>query len=230
MAGYILLEGGAEFSDGMAEPDRRAIQLAGGVHAPIGIIPAAAAPDNNHERAGSFGKRWFNNLGAKDVTLLPLIDRASADRPSILAELGREKLIFLLGGFTHYLGQSLIGSRGWQAILAAYQQGAVVAGSSAGAMVLCEFYYNPENSQVNLGLGLVPNACVLPHHNSFGKRWAARLAALLPRAVLIGLDEQTGIINDGVGGAWQVYGAGAVTLYRQGQPTRYRAGAEFLLE
>jgi cyanophycinase len=230
MAGYILLEGGQEFSGGMSEPDRRAIQLAGGPDVPIGIIPAAAAPDNNHEHAGSTGKRWFNHLGARDVSILPLIDRVSADRPSVLAELGRDKLIFLLGGFTHYLAQSLIGSRGWQAILAANRGGAVVAGSSAGAMVLCEYYYNPENSQVYLGLGLVPNACVMPHHNSFGKLWAPRLAALLPRGVLIGLDEHTGIINDGNGGAWRVYGSGAVTLYRQGQPARYSAGKEFSLE
>ncbi len=46
MAGYILLEGGAEFGGLMSEPDLRAIQLAGGPDAPISIIPTAAAPDN----------------------------------------------------------------------------------------------------------------------------------------------------------------------------------------
>ena len=37
--GYILLEGGAEFGGEMAAADRRAIELAGGPGAPIGIIP-----------------------------------------------------------------------------------------------------------------------------------------------------------------------------------------------
>ncbi len=48
MRGYILLEGGAEFGGYMAEPDLRAIQLAGGLEAVVSIIPTAAAPDHNH--------------------------------------------------------------------------------------------------------------------------------------------------------------------------------------
>ena len=57
MQGYLLLEGGAEFGGRMSEPDRRAIELAGGPGAPISIIPTAAAPDNNHQRAGRNGVR-----------------------------------------------------------------------------------------------------------------------------------------------------------------------------
>ena len=52
MIGHILLAGGAEFGGRMSEPDRRAIELAGGAGAPIRIIPTAAAPDNNYVRAG----------------------------------------------------------------------------------------------------------------------------------------------------------------------------------
>lgn len=59
MQGYLLLEGGAEFGGLMSEPDRRAIELAGGPGAPISIIPTAAAPDNNHQRAGNNGVNWF---------------------------------------------------------------------------------------------------------------------------------------------------------------------------
>ena len=56
--GHILLAGGAEFGGQMAAADRRAIELAGGPTAPIAIIPAAAAPDHNHQRAGANGVRW----------------------------------------------------------------------------------------------------------------------------------------------------------------------------
>jgi len=230
MPGHILLAGGAEFGGRMAEPDLRAIELAGGMNARISIIPTAAAPDHNHERAGRNGVRWFESLGARNVAALPLIDRASADSPAMAAALRESHLIYLLGGFPHYLGQTLIGSAGWQAIVAAHQAGAVVAGSSAGAMVLCQYYYSPETSQVIEGLGMLPNACVLPHHNTFGKGWAAHLAALLPASVLLGIDERTAMLNDGADGAWRVYGQGAVTLYRHGQPTVYASGAEFALE
>jgi cyanophycinase len=230
MAGYILLEGGAEFGGRMAEPDRRAIELAGGPGARISVIPAAAAPDHNHERAGRNAELWFRGLGAREVAALPLINRESADHPAIVAVLRDSRLIYMLGGFTHYLGRTLQGSASWQAILAAHADGAVVAGSSAGAMVLCEHYYDPESGQVVEGLGIVPNACVLPHHNTFGKGWAARLTVLLPSSVLLGIDERTGMLDDGEAGAWRIYGQGAVTLYRGGRETSYGQDASFILE
>ena len=226
MSGYIVLEGGAEFGGQMAAPDRRSIELAGGFDVPISIIPTAAAADNNHQRAGNNGVNWFKSLGAKNVASLPLIDTASANDAGIASTLRQSRLIYLLGGFPGYLGQTLKGSASWQAMLDAYENGAVIAGSSAGAMVLCQ-YYADQKSGVVEGLGLVPDACVLPHHNNFGKNWASRLIQQIPNVVLIGIDERTGMIDDG-GGAkkmtWTVYGQGAVTLYRHGQPTVYKAG------
>jgi cyanophycinase len=213
----------------MAVPDRRAIELAGGFDARVGIVPTAAAPDDNHERAGRNGRRWFSRLGAKQVDVLPLIDRDSANQPAIVEALRESRLIYLLGGFTHYLGQTLAGSAGWQAMLASYENGAVIAGSSAGAMVLCQHYYNPDSGEVVEGLGLIRNACVLPHHNTFGKGWASRLRELLPNAVLVGIDERTGMIDDSDDGRWNVYGQGAVTLYRGVQATAYRSGESFAL-
>ncbi len=203
MAGYLLLEGGAEFGGQIAEPDLRAMELAGGQGALICIIPTAAAPDNNAQRAGNNGVRWFRSLGAKQVELLPLVDKASANDPHIADRISQSRLIYMLGGFTGYLGETLKGSASWQAMLRAYESGAVIAGSSAGAMVMCQYYFDPARGQVVEGLELVPNACVLPHHNTFGKGWA-------PRKV-----------------GWRVYGQGAVTLYRTGQSKVYRAGESF---
>ena len=45
--GYLVLEGGAEFGGRMADPDRRALALAGGPEASVVIIPPAAAPGHN---------------------------------------------------------------------------------------------------------------------------------------------------------------------------------------
>src|ERR1700674_2213174 len=194
MTGYLLLEGGAEFGGQMAEPDLRAIALAGGRDAQISIIPTAAAPDNNYRRAGTNGVNWFSSLGATNVAWLPLIDKASANDASIADTIAHSRLIYMLGGFTGYLGETLKGSASFQAMLKAYDAGAVIAGSSAGAMVMCQYYYDPGKGQVVEGLGLVPNSCVLPHHNTFGKRWAPLLSELLPNAVLLGIDERTGML------------------------------------
>jgi len=223
--GYLLLEGGAEFGGRMRDPDLKAIELAGGFDAPVRIIPTAAAPDRNHRRAGSNGVRWFQSLGAKDVISLPLIDKPSANDSEIVTSLRNAKLIYMLGGFTGYLGETLAGSRAWEAALQAYQEGAVIAGSSAGAMVMCEFYYDPSQGKVVDGLNLVPNSIVLPHHNTFGKSWASRLLEV-SRATLIGIDEQTGMIDDGAG-AWTVHGRGDVTLYRNNRVETHQAGKAF---
>jgi cyanophycinase len=227
--GYLLLEGGAEFGGRMRDPDLQAIELAGGFNAPIRIIPTAAAPDHNHQRAGNNGVRWFQSLGAKDVVSLPLIDKSSANDEKITSSLRIARLIYLLGGFTHYLGQTLKGSLAWQAVVDAYRNGAVIAGSSAGAMVMCEFYYDPSSGKVVDGLKLVPNSLVLPHHNTFGKNWAPKLAKQIPTVTLIGIDEQTGMIDDGENNSWNVYGAGAVTLYRRGMVETFPAGKTFSL-
>jgi len=224
MKGYILLEGGAEFGGQMAAADLRAIQLAGGFEAQISIIPTAAAPDHNDLHAGQNGVRWFTHLGAKNVVSLPVIDKNSANLASIADSLQESRLIYLLGGFPDYLGQTLAGSMSMQAMLKAYNSGAVIGGSSAGAMVLCQHFSDPESGKILEGLNLVPNACVIPHHNTFGKGWASQLTAMLPNDVLIGIDEQTGMLNDGPQYQWNVYGKGVVTLYWRRQAAIYRPG------
>ena len=210
-------------------PDRRALELAGGYDAALSILPTAAAPDHNHQRAGQNGRRWFESLGARQVAVLPVIDRASADSPENAAAIQNSRLVYLLGGFTHFLGQTLSGSRCSQAMNSAFQAGAVIAGSSAGAMVLCQYYFHPGHASVVEGLNFLPGTCFLPHHNTFGQGWAAQLAKLLPGQVLIGVDEQTGILNDGVDGAWRVYGKGAATIYRGGKLAVYVPGQAFHL-
>jgi cyanophycinase len=228
--GYILLAGGAEFRGRMATPDRQAIKLAGGVRARLSIIPAAAAPDKTHQHAGQNGVNWFKNLGAVNVTALPLIDRKSANDPAVVQALQRSNLIYMLGGFPRHLARSLAGSDSWQAILAAHRSGAVIAGSSAGAMVLCDHYYDPYEKNIFSGLGLIPEACILPHHNTFGKRWAQGLAQRLAGVVLIGIDEETAMLDDGPDGQWQVNGAGGVALYKKNHTEHIVSGKRFNLK
>jgi cyanophycinase len=232
LPGYILLEGGAEFGGRMAEPDMRAIELAGGRDTPLSIIPAAAAPDDNHHRAGNHGVNWFKTLGSQHPQSLPLIDSSSANDPKLADVFATSKLIYLLGGFTHYLGQTLANSLCWDACLSAYNEGAVIAGSSAGAMVLCDHYYDPYTGRIFDGLGLVPGSCVLPHYNTFGKSWVAKLSRHLPDAILIGIDERTGMLDevdsDGKR-AWKIYGGGNVTIHHKGQTQVYQKDAVFHL-
>lgn len=225
----VSLSGGAEFSGEMASLDRRLMEAAGGPKTAVRIIPAAAAPDKNAVRAGENGVSWFSKLGATDVRSLPLTDWASADKPEIVAALLRAGLIYMLGGFPGHLAASLSGSRAWEAMRKACAGGAVIAGSSAGAMVLCEHFFDPYDNRLVPGLNMVPNACVLPHHNTFGKNWAPRLRRLIPGSILIGIDEQTGLLGDSPAGPWQVHGGGSVVIYHHDRMKRYRSGETFQL-
>ncbi|MBL8091352.1 MAG: Type 1 glutamine amidotransferase-like domain-containing protein [Anaerolineales bacterium] len=242
---YLLLAGGAEFGGQMREPDLQAIELAGGFDAPICIIPTATAPDNNHKRAGNNGIRWFQSLGAKKVFSLDVIDSNSANDSSLAASVRTSKLVYLLGGFPRFLGETLKDSLCWDAVLDVYQNGGVIGGSSAGAMVLCEFYYDPYEKKLLNGLNLIPNACVLPHHNQFGKTWAKQLRELLPDSILLGIDEETGMISRSASRGkdetdsklssathpadWQVYGKGEVTVYRSESTVSVGRGGKFSL-
>ncbi|MEW5940893.1 MAG: Type 1 glutamine amidotransferase-like domain-containing protein [Chloroflexota bacterium] len=228
--GYLLLEGGAEFGGLMAEPDRLALDRAGGRDVSVRILPTAAAPDRNHTRAGANGKRWFASLGATDVETVNVIDRASANDPTLVRELRSAKLIYLLGGFPAFTAQTLADSLAWQAALDAYREGAVIAGSSAGAMILCEHFYDPYEGKLLKGLNLIPNACVLPHHKSAPHPWADDLLRQLPNVTLLGLPEQTGMIDDGSSRAWTVHGRGEVTLYRGGTIQRFKRVETFSLK
>ncbi|NUQ59467.1 MAG: Type 1 glutamine amidotransferase-like domain-containing protein [Anaerolineales bacterium] len=149
---HLILEGGAEFGGRMSEPDMRGIELAGGFDAPICVLPTAAALDNNHKRAGNNGVRWFNSLGAKNVFVAEALDKKSANDAGIADQIRNSKLIYILGGFPGYLGETLKDSLCWSAALAALESGAVIAGSSAGAMVLCEYYYDPLPSAALIGI------------------------------------------------------------------------------
>ena len=135
----------------------------------------------------------------------------------------------MLGGFPRYLADVLQDSRAWRAIRAALDNGAVVAGSSAGAMVLCEFLYDPAQRLVGKGLGVVAQACVVPHFNNFGRQWIDPLQKQLPQATLIGIDEKTAAINDGPDRSWSVYGPGKITLFSHRRQERYGAGSCFEL-
>jgi cyanophycinase len=226
---YFLLEGGAEFGGRMSEPDLRAIELAGGSQASIAILPTAAAPDHNHLRAGRNGQRWFESLGASRVDVVPVTNKPSADNPDFVMRVAAANLIYLLGGFPRYLCETLRDSQVWLVVVQAHREGAMIAGSSAGAMVLCEYYYDPHEDKLLHGLNLLENICILPHHNRFGKSWSSKLRSLIPYAILLGIDEQTGIINDASDGGWSVYGAGAVTLYRGEQIEVHARGEQFRL-
>jgi cyanophycinase len=206
--GILLLEGGCEFQGKMEEPDKKALTLAGGKNAKVVIIPTAAAPDNNSKRAGNTALEWFRTLGARNILALPIIDKQSADDPELSVELDRANLIYILGGFPGYLDHTLKESRCLDALLRAYEKGAVIAGSSAGAMVLCKWYFDPVDKKIKKGFGIIEDVILIPHHDTFGRSWRSLYFDKISDIRCIGIDEQTGMMNQADRHRWTVYGKG----------------------
>ncbi|HEV2360270.1 MAG TPA: Type 1 glutamine amidotransferase-like domain-containing protein, partial [Acidimicrobiales bacterium] len=116
-----------------------------------------------------------------------------------------------------HLRSVLKGSAVWEALLAAWRDGAIVAGSSAGAMVLTDSMIDPRGGGFSLGLGLVEQLAVIPHHQDPQATNVLRSVMLAPAGLAVaGIPERTALIWDGRESGWREAGAGHVTVYRDG--------------
>src|SRR5256885_16631989 len=101
-------------------------------------------------------------------------------------------------------------------MVGAWNDGGVLAAWSAGAMVLCDPMVDPRGGAYTVGLGLLSNMPIFPHHDTAPAHLRERSVELRPDgAVLVGIDEQTALLRD-PDGSWRVAGQGSVTLYGPG--------------
>ncbi len=223
----LALIGGAEFQRGNEIVDRYLIERAGGVKQARGVIIPTAAARENPNMAARNGKEWFQSLGLRmDAPML--IDQRSANDAQIVASLERANFFYLLGGDPRHLLDTLRGSKAWAVIEQKYRAGeAVVAGSSAGAMVLVAWLTNFHGGFVP-ALNLAPTPlAVLPHYEAASPRTV--LTQELPKgAHLLAIAERTGAVFEG--SDWLVLGPGNVTVIeRAGEARTFANGERFEL-
>lgn len=229
----MALVGAGEFLPEMVEFDLELLAATGRQRPRVAILPTASFPDGADvfERWASMGVAHFGELGAEVEPVL-VRDRAGADDAAAAQAIGEADLIYLSGGKPAYLLGVLDGSAVGRALVAAHQRGAVLAGCSAGAMVLAGYTFDfrarmmPWPLRWRPGLGFAPGASVVPHYDAWPEPMSALLALQAPRgSAVLGIDEQTAVI--GRDGAWQVHGAARVTVWRGRRRERHRAGEVF---
>ena len=211
MAGKIVLVGGDEFRAKCVGMDAE-ILAATGVDTPhVVVVPTAAAMERPRLAADN-GARHFSALGA-DAEPLMVLGANDANNAALIAAADEADVIYLTGGDPVHLIGALSGSRLEAALWAALNRGAIVVGSSAGAMALGEqMWFDREWID---GLGLAHKVVVLPHHEKkIPERVVLELkrGELHPDFVALGIDGATGCISERNG--WRVLGAGVVTRYR----------------
>ena len=221
MAGEIGLVGGEEFRTGCEEMDREIMRASGQEPARVVVIPTAAV--TGPAKAANDGVVHFGSLGGDAVQLM-VLDRSQADDPSFVEPSAGAGVVYFTGGSPDHLLETLRGSQLLKTILAAVDNGAVLAGSSAGAMVFGSYMRRPSAGGWVEALGIVPNLAVLPHHERQDPEQTSRnLRAQAPAGLtVLGVDARTGCL--GRPGQWRVVGSGKVTVYQGNQWTVYQAG------
>jgi cyanophycinase len=212
MSGTLALVGGAEWRAG-CEFDRDLLERSGTTEV---LVAATAAAYEHPGRVVEAASRWFAELGAT-VRALDVLSRPDALDPAKVAPIADARFIYLAGSSPMHLRSVLKDSPAWDALVAAWQGGAVLAASSAGAMALCDPMVDPRGGALTLGLGIVDQLAVIAHHDTWSEDKAKRTLKIAPaRLPIAGIDERTALIRD-PDGSWRSEGVGSVVVHLDGQ-------------
>ncbi len=230
MAGSLALVGSGEFLSSTEDVDRALLTFDQASAPRVAIIPTAAGQEGakNISRWINLGVDRYTELGAQPVPV-PAIDAASANDPELASLIDGCDLIYFSGGDPGYVTETMRGSLVWQSVLQTWQNGAALAGCSAGAMMMGSVTASPRSAGLRDGLGVFRRMCVIPHFDRMGGRMTDQVLDAVPvGTVVIGVDEHTGLVHDGA--AWTVRGQQTVWVFESGERTNYEAGETVPLE
>ena len=220
MAGTIALVGGAEWTEGCSF-DAALLAASGGSE--VVVLPTAAAFEQP-DRAVATAATWFESLGGT-VRGLHVLNRRDALDPANVDAVRAARFVYLSGGSPLHLRSVIKETPLWQALVDAWSDGAVVAGSSAGAMVLGDPMIDPRGGAFTVGLGMVPNVAVLPHAESpeqVAKHHKRTFELASAGLVLAAVPERCALLQTPEG-TWQAAGDGEVTIWVDGEQRGFDA-------
>lgn len=174
----------------------------------IVVLPMSSEePDS----AYIYFKKQFEKLTPNPIVMLNF-DKTTATNKLLTDSLQNAKLIFISGGDQSRFMNVVKNTPIYSAIHHAYKNGSTIAGTSAGAAVMCEHMitgnqkleskytetlnnirYN--NLETTIGLGLVKNV-IIDQHFLKRSRYNRLLSAMVefPTHIGIGIDESTALI------------------------------------
>lgn len=217
--GYLIIGGGGNFTRDIP----RMIQMAGGKHARIVVIPTAAVGAPSDTAALTW--RYCSNpqtFGGTHCTVLHAADRAVADSEAFVKPLETATGVWLAGGRQWRLADVYLGTRTLREIVALLDRGGVVGGGSAGASIQASFLVrgseHPDDSRIviapghSTGFGLFTNTAIDQHVDTRLRQNGLRFVlAVDPEILGLGLDERTSITVHGDG--LVVNGPGRVAVW-----------------
>jgi len=185
-------------------------------------LPTAAGREG-HERIdywSDLGVDHFKRLGVS-VEALPVIDRSSANNRVYAKAVAGANYIYLSGGKPGYLYATLENSLVWKAILSVLADGGLLAGCSAGAMIMGEKFFGFPGWQA--GFNLLPHMTIIPHYDQIPEsRIKSIQMSIESDLILLGIEGGTALIQSGE--QYEVLGSGGITVWNKAGKIRYTRG------
>jgi cyanophycinase len=193
--GTLIIAGGGKLSDDILSTF---IEAAGGVEAPILVIPTALGLTTYEEKEGDFLRR----LGAKNVKVWHTDNKSMADSDSFVNPIRNAKGIWFTGGRQWRLVDSYAGTASEKAFWAVLENDGVIGGTSAGASIQGDYLIRGDTKNNTILMGdhekgfaflknVVIDQHVLARNRSFD---LPKVLEKLPTYLGIGLDENTAIV------------------------------------
>lgn len=213
----LIIIGGGEDKKADKRILKEVVRLSGEDRARIGVITTATSYP---EEVGMEYENLFYDLGAQEVHTLSIMDRSQSNIKRKLDSILDYDCLFFTGGDQLKISSIIGGTYFHHMIHKFYDQGKVLAGTSAGASMMSEVMIvegsdekAPMKVTINMapGMGLIENVIIDQHFNQRGR--IGRLLAGVsqnPHILGIGIDEDTAIIMQD--NKFSVLGNGVVTV------------------
>ncbi len=239
--GTIALVGSGEYLHAMDSTDTYLLETLGGASkGRVVLMPTASGLEANGPASwNTLGLKHFQALGVQDIRPSNIIQRENASDPQQLDILRDANFYYFSGGNPQHTIDTLRDTPAWEIILNAHAQGAILAGCSAGAMMLSGYtiairqMMSGGTPQLIEALGVVPQVVVFPHFDRMSafidQQTFKQLLATLPTGhIALGIDENTALVrieaphgtNPISTARWQVMGEQTVTVFEHDASSR----------
>lgn len=210
-SGPLVLVGGGEWSEG-CDFDEALLEASGASE--VVVVPTGSAYESPAALVDS-ARSWFARLGVT-VVGLDVLTRRDAFEPDHVETLRRSPFTYLAGSSPMHLRSVLKDTPALDAMVAAWHDGGVLAGTAGGADVLCDPMVDTRGGAFTVGLGVVPGIAVIPRFDTWSPDKVHRTIALASANVtVVGLPTATAVVRDPAG-TWRAAGVGRVVAYRAG--------------
>lgn len=237
----LTLLGSGEFTSNTSEIDRFLLDMSEKKlkSKKVSIFPTAAGKETDYDKWIQEGIRHFKKLGAEPIGI-PAIKKEDFERNDFIQMLSGSGIIYFSGGHPGHLLNSLKDTSLWKKILELYKNGVILAGSSAGAMVLGNYVLS-NAQEVFMGddypiweeaLGLIDYP-IIPHYD-FIENEGNKFDGVLEKTPnkikkkLLGIDENTGlVVYDGKKG--EVWGKGKLHIIEDNKEKVYKKDSKVII-